>query len=194
MYCPRLDHFVRFNPNGTVSRCGHMVNPPEFDTVEQMDSSKWLSNIKSNPDTWPKECVRCQQTEQINHTSIRLNAVKFDKTQTRSDYLTVGGVLDNICNSACQSCNQNLSTKIGSLISSDYPMIDNSTAFWQLPLDRVVHLEYLNEMCEGRNLVGRRNPSIELMHNLYRFHQTFQVKSFASGAGIPCSSPGWGRS
>ena len=118
-----------------------MVNPPEFDTIEQMDASEWLSNIKRNPDTWPKECVRCQQTEQINNTSIRLNAIKFDKKQTHPDYLTVGGVLDNICNSACQSCNQNLSTKIGSLTSNNYPMIDNSTAFWQLPLERVVHLD-----------------------------------------------------
>lgn len=141
MYCPRLDHFVRFNSNGTLGRCGHMVNTPEFDTLEQMDSSDWLSSIKSNPDTWPKECVRCQQTEQINNTSIRLNAIEFDKTQTRPDYLNVGGVLDNICNSACQSCNQNLSTKIGSLTSNDYPKIDNSKAFWRLPLERVVHLD-----------------------------------------------------
>ena len=118
-----------------------MVNSPEFDTLEQMDTSEWLRNIKRSPDTWPKECVRCQQTEQINNTSIRLNSIKFDKKQTHPDYLTVGGVLDNICNSACQSCNQNLSTKIGSLTSNDYPMIDNSTAFWQLPLERVVHLD-----------------------------------------------------
>jgi len=141
MYCPRLDHFVRFNSNGTLSRCGHMVNPPQFDSLEEMDSSVWLADIKSKQNTWPKECVRCQQIEQINDTSIRLNAIEFDKKQTRPDYLTVGGVLDNICNSACQSCNQNLSTKIGSLISNDYPMIDNSTAFWKLPLERVVHLD-----------------------------------------------------
>lgn len=141
MYCPRLDHFVRFNPNGTVSRCGHMANPPQFETLEQMDSSEWLSNIKSKENSWPKECVRCQQTEQINGTSIRLNAIEFDKKQTRKDYLTIGGVLDNVCNSACQSCNQHLSTKIGSLISRDYPVIDNSAAFWQLPLGRVVHLD-----------------------------------------------------
>jgi MoaA/NifB/PqqE/SkfB family radical SAM enzyme len=118
-----------------------MVNSPQFDTLEQMDASSWLADIKLKPDTWPKECVRCQQTEQINNTSIRLNAIEFDQKQTRSDYLTVGGVLDNICNSACQSCNSNLSTKIGSLTSNDYPMIDNSAAFWQLPLDRVVHLD-----------------------------------------------------
>lgn len=141
MYCPRLDHFIRFNSNGTLSRCGHMVNPPEFKSIEEMDTSEWLSNIKKNPDKWPKECVRCQQTEQINNTSIRLNAIEFDKKQKRSDYLSVGGVLDNICNSACQSCNQNLSTKIGSLISKNYPLIDNSIAFWKLPLDRVVHLD-----------------------------------------------------
>jgi sulfatase maturation enzyme AslB (radical SAM superfamily) len=90
---------------------------------------------------WPEECTRCQQTEQINHTSIRLNAIEFARTQTRPDYLTVGGVLDNICNSACQSCNQYLSTKIGSLISRDYPVVDNSAAFWQLPLERVTHLD-----------------------------------------------------
>ena len=141
MYCPRLDHFVRFNPNGTVSRCGHMVDPPQFNSLEEMDSSAWLADIKSNSESWSKECVRCQQTEQINGTSIRLNAIEFDRKQTRSDYLSVGGVLDNICNSACQSCNQNLSTKIGSLISRNYPIIDNSAAFWQLPLDRVVHLD-----------------------------------------------------
>jgi sulfatase maturation enzyme AslB (radical SAM superfamily) len=141
MYCPRLDHFVRFNSNGSLSRCGHMVNAPQFATLDQMDASLWLANIKSKLDTWPKECVRCQQTEQINNTSIRLNSIEFDKKQTRPDYLMVGGVLDNICNSACQSCNSNLSTKIGSLIDRNYPIVDNSVAFWQLPLDRVVHLD-----------------------------------------------------
>jgi len=141
MYCPRFDHFVRFNSNGSLSRCGHMVNAPEFNSLPQMDSSEWLNNIKRQPDVWPEECTRCQQTEQINHTSIRLNAIEFARTQTRPDYLTVGGVLDNICNSACQSCNQYLSTKIGSLISRDYPVVDNSAAFWQLPLERVTHLD-----------------------------------------------------
>lgn len=141
MYCPRLDHFVRFNSNGTVSRCGHMVAPPQFASLEAMESSEWLTEIKNKPDTWPRECVRCQQTEQINGSSIRLNAIEFDKTQTRTDYLSVGGVLDNICNSACQSCNSQLSTKIGSLTSRDYPIIDNSDAFWQLPLERVIHLD-----------------------------------------------------
>jgi sulfatase maturation enzyme AslB (radical SAM superfamily) len=49
--------------------------------------------------------------------------------------------LDNVCNSACQTCNENLSTKIGSLKSQDYIRIDNSNRFWSLPLDRVVHLD-----------------------------------------------------
>ena len=103
MLCPRLDHFVRFNPNGSVSRCGHMVNAPEFASLEEMDASAWLTLVKETE--WPTECVRCRQTESINQTSIRLNAIKFDKIQTQSDYLTVGGVLDNICNSACLTCN-----------------------------------------------------------------------------------------
>ena len=141
MYCPRLDHFVRFNPNGTVSRCGHMINPPEFESLTDMDSSTWLQSIRSNfdKDIFPDECIRCKETEQLNDASIRLNAIEFDKEQTQADYLTVGGVLDNVCNSACQTCNEHLSTKIGSLKSRDYIRIDNHKKFWNLPLERIVH-------------------------------------------------------
>lgn len=139
MHCPRLDHFVRFNPNGTVSRCGHMVAAPEFDSLEEMDSSTWLAEIKSSEA--PAECIRCTETEAKQGTSIRKHAIKFDAEQTQQDYLIVGGVLDNVCNSACMTCNENLSTKIGSLRSRQFPIVDNSDRFWQLPLDRVVHLD-----------------------------------------------------
>ena len=144
MYCPRLDHFVRFNHNGTVSRCGHMIAiSPEFNSLEEMESSPWLATIKKEfaNDQWPRECVRCQQTELENKSSIRLNAIKFDKLQTKKDYLSVGGVLDNICNSACLTCDENHSTLIGGLKSKTYNIVDNSNKFWSLPLDRVVHLD-----------------------------------------------------
>ena len=139
MLCPRLDHFVRFNPSGSVSRCGHMVNAPEFASLDEMDASAWLAKVKETDR--PAECIRCQQTESINQTSIRLNAIKFDKIQTQSDYLTVGGVLDNICNSACLTCNENLSTKIGGLMSKHYQIFDNTNRFWSLPQERIVHLD-----------------------------------------------------
>lgn len=143
MYCPRLDHFVRFNSNGSVSRCGHMIQAPEFSSLEEIESSAWLRNTKLsfNKGIWPKECQRCKQTESINGSSIRLNAIEFDQQQTQRDYLTVGGVLDNVCNSACQTCNENLSTKIGSLKSRNYIRVDNTERFWALPLSRVVHLD-----------------------------------------------------
>ena len=143
MHCPRLDHFVRFNPNGSVSRCGHMVDAPEFNTLEEMDESLWLRNVKlsMHKGLWPKWCERCKQTEQENGSSIRLNAIKFDKLQKQEDYLSVGGVLDNICNSACLTCNETLSTLIGGLKSKTYPIVNNSNKFWDLPLDRIVHLD-----------------------------------------------------
>ena len=143
MYCPRLDHFVRLNPNGTVSRCGHMARKPQFSSLEEMDSSEWLQGVKEHMDQgiWPVECERCMETEQENGTSIRLNAIAFDRLQKRKDYLSVGGVLDNVCNSACMTCDENHSTLIGGLKSKTYTIVDNSNAFWQLPLDRVVHLD-----------------------------------------------------
>ena len=139
MQCPRLDHYVRFNPNGTVSRCGHMVDPPQFNSLIEMENSNWLYNTKTQ--LKPKECGRCFQTESINGTSIRLNSINFHQKQIRPDYLIVGGVLDNICNSGCLTCNQELSTKIGSLQSRTYPIIDNTNRFWQLPTERIVHLD-----------------------------------------------------
>jgi sulfatase maturation enzyme AslB (radical SAM superfamily) len=143
MYCPRLDHFVRFNYNGTVSRCGHMTNAPKFNNLEEMDASDWLSSIKEKfkNNVWPVECSRCQQTESLEQTSIRLNTIQFDLSQTKLDYLVVGGVLDNICNSACLTCDSHLSTKIGSLKSKQYPIVNNTNRFWALPQDRIVHLD-----------------------------------------------------
>lgn len=139
MQCPRLNHFVRFNPNGTVSRCGHMVSPPQFKSLQDMENSEWLERVRIQ--LTPKECVRCIETERVNGTSIRLNAIKFHQQQTRPDYLVVGGVLDNICNSGCLTCDEHHSTKIGSLNSRVYPIVDNSASFWHLPTYRIVHLD-----------------------------------------------------
>lgn len=143
MQCPRLDHFVRFNPNGTVSRCGHMIDAPQFESLNEMDQSLWLRDLKlyMHKGAWPGECNRCKETESINKTSIRLNSIEFDKKQTKKDYLVVGGVLDNICNSGCLTCNADHSTKIGSLNSKTYPIVDNTNRFWQLPINRIVHLD-----------------------------------------------------
>ena len=134
---------MRFNWDGTISRCGHMSKPAKFNTLGEMESSEWLANIKKQfaQDQWPVECSRCEQTESINGTSIRLNSIIVDEQETQPDYLQVGGVLDNVCNSACQMCSANHSTKIGKLISKVYPMINNATKFRDLPQDRILHLD-----------------------------------------------------
>ena len=143
MRCPRLDHFVRFNHNGTVSRCGHMVNPAQFDTLEAMDASPWLQSIRDQfaRGQWPAECRRCEELEAESPSSIRIHAIAVDALETQRDYLQVGGVLDNICNSACMTCHEGLSTKIGSLKSKQYTIVDNTNGFWALPQERIVHLD-----------------------------------------------------
>jgi len=143
MHCPRLDHFVRFNPNGTVSRCGHMVAPPQYGSLEDMEASSWLANTKAlfRFDTWPKECQRCQEIETENSSSIRMHAIALDRLETQKDYLQVGGVLDNVCNAACQTCTPEYSTRIGALNGKTFPVIDNSNRFWNLPQERIVHLD-----------------------------------------------------
>jgi len=145
MYCPRLDHFVRFNSNGTISRCGHMTNAPQFETLQQMDSSAWLADIRNDmgQDSWPDECIRCKEIENIGNKSVRQQSLDRHAhlLDSRLDYLVLGGVLDNVCNSACQTCNETLSTKIGSLLSKEYTKINNSVLINTLPVERIVQMD-----------------------------------------------------
>jgi len=144
-YCPRLEHFVRFNANGTIGKCGHMVGAPTFSSWEEMENSSWLDSVKTQMinNQWPLECRRCQQTEESAQQSIRLNSIERDRllSAINKDYLILGGVLDNICNSACQMCSARLSTKIGSLYTSDYIKVDNNHLFKQVPRERIVELD-----------------------------------------------------
>jgi len=145
MHCPRIDHFIRLNRDGTVGKCGHMINSKGFKTYEELEASEWMSNIRKTMQQgqWPKECFRCQRSERSKGESIRTNSIMRHKLlhPVKNDYLIVGGVLDNICNSACQSCNSGLSTKIGSLESNDYPRVDNYAVFQQLPQGRIIELD-----------------------------------------------------
>jgi sulfatase maturation enzyme AslB (radical SAM superfamily) len=145
MYCPRLDHFVRLNHTGKLGKCGHMTQALEFDSLKDMQDSVWLKEIKKQMENsvWPKECIRCAMTEETSNTSIRLDMIERDRIlkSIKKDYLIVGGVLDNICNSACQSCNAELSTKIGSLSSKNYKKINNYDNFFSLPQDRIVEVD-----------------------------------------------------
>lgn len=145
MYCPRLKHFVRLNQDGSIGKCGHMINAMGFKTFDKLDNSKWLKDIKDTmaKDEWPNECKRCQQTEELNGESIRTKSIERHKIlhPRKDDYLVVGGVLDNVCNSACQTCNAGLSTKIGSLKSKNYPKVNNYETFWKLPQNRILEVD-----------------------------------------------------
>jgi len=145
MFCPRLEHFMRLQPSGKIGKCGHMRQTQEFDTFEKMQDSVWLKKIKNQMENniWPKECVRCEMTENTSNTSIRLDSVERDRMlrSINKDYLIVGGVLDNICNSACQSCNAELSTKIGGLSNKNYKKINNYNKFFSLPQDRITEID-----------------------------------------------------
>ena len=145
MYCPRLKHFVRLQPSGKIGKCGHMIAGKEFDSFEELESSNWLKRLqeKMNKDVWPLECGRCAQTEKIMQDSIRIKSIARHNLlhPKNKEYLIVGGVLDNICNSACQTCNSTLSTKIGSLESKKYFKFNNLKQFYKLPQDRILEVD-----------------------------------------------------
>ena len=148
-----------------------MIGAPNFDSWDTMQHSHWLQSVKDqmNNNQWPLECQRCQRTENSTEPhSIRLGSVQRDQILSRidSDYVILGGVLDNICNSACQSCNSNLSTKIGSLESKKYKKISNVHLFDQIPMHRVVEID-LNG--------GEPTASPEYQSLLYNLPDTVKI-------------------
>ena len=146
MYCPRLDHFRRIQPDGKFGVCGHMTNAKSFDDLAALDSSDWLSKLRSMMylDKWPDECVRCQRDETAGRKSIRQHSFDRDSILRphRENYLIVGGILDNICNAACQFCDERKSSKIGHLKHGpDYEIMDNMQKFLTIPSDRILELD-----------------------------------------------------
>jgi|TARA_E500000178_G_C16922861_1_gene708057 sulfatase maturation enzyme AslB (radical SAM superfamily) len=122
-----------------------MINAKGFDSYEELEQSDWMVNIRKaiEQGQWPMECFRCQRSEKTKGESIRTKSIARHKVlhPMMKDYLIVGGVLDNVCNSACQSCNSGLSTKIGSLESKDYPRVDNYSVLKKLPQERMIEFD-----------------------------------------------------
>lgn len=145
MKCPRFRHFARINHDGTIGICGHMVNGKKYNTYEDLEKSTWIEHLENTMQNnqWPNECVRCQRTEQIGGKSVRQASIDRDNILKPiiSDYLIVGGILDNVCNSACQTCDSSLSTKIGSLESKNYKKINHYEQFSLLPQQRILEVD-----------------------------------------------------
>jgi hypothetical protein len=120
-----------------------MIDAPQYPSLAEMEASSWLDNTKElfKLGTWPKECIRCHEVEIEGSSSIRIHAIAVDATETQRDYLQVGGVLDNVCNAACQTCGPKCSTRIGALVSNKFPVVNNSEAYWTLPQERIRHLD-----------------------------------------------------
>tara|TARA_A100001011_G_scaffold389542_1_gene471242 strand:+ start:6765 stop:7742 length:978 start_codon:yes stop_codon:yes gene_type:complete len=116
-----------------------------FQTFDELDKSDWLAEVEQTmaKDQWPKECMRCQHTEKVKGESVRTKSIERHKVlkNRRDNYLVVGGVLDNVCNSACQTCNSTLSTKIGSLETKNYVRTNNIDQFYGLPQNRILEVD-----------------------------------------------------
>jgi sulfatase maturation enzyme AslB (radical SAM superfamily) len=144
-----------------------MIEAPRFKTYEEMESSDWATKLKETEEC-PQECVRCQTTELASGSSIRIDAIRRDKLLKtfRDDYLIIGGVLDNVCNSACQFCYAGLSTTIGSL-EKNVIKLENVTAFESLPQDRIVELDINGgEPSYSKNykkLLGNLPPNVKIV-------------------------------
>mgnify|MGYP003657166091 CR=1 FL=1 len=142
MECPRLKHFRRVNADGTFGVCGHMVDAPQFRTLNEINEWTSVLEQKFAENSWPDNCVRCKDTEESGKRSIRNFSQDRhnDLINQHSEYLTIGGVIDNYCNSACLTCSSKLSTRIGKL-NNELLVRDNYNLFRSIPKERIIQLD-----------------------------------------------------
>lgn len=148
MYCSRLDHFLKIE-TGTkpLFRCCHMVSPPKFDSLEEIEQSTWLKTVKTTleKDQWPSECIRCQKSEEVGLDSIRtISNRQHEKfIKIREDYLVIDVVADTICNAACPICSEDLSSTIAKLKLIPINQFNGKYYLDQFPKERILQLDLL---------------------------------------------------
>lgn len=124
-----------------------MASPPRFKTVAELEASAWnkmmIDELENN--SWPTECVRCQQAEQAGFDSVRVISNKQHDTLTKihKDYLVVDVVVDTICNAACPICSADLSSTIAKLEGIPINPFDGISILETIPRDRIVQLDIL---------------------------------------------------
>lgn len=164
MQCPRLDHFVKIIPDedpftSVVSNCCVMVDNPNFTSYDEMMQSQWLKDIKRDfsNDIFPKECIRCKEKEEIGLQSDRTYwlDVHNNSNKSKSNYLIASFKLDNICNTACQFCNAETSSKIASLEKRIIKIHEVGDFYDLLPIDRIVQMDFEGgEPSNSKNVKG----------------------------------------
>lgn len=161
MYCSRLDHFVKIE-TGTkpMFRCCHMVSPPKFNSLLEIEQSAWLKSVKEQleQDQWPDECIRCKQSEEVGLDSIRIisnNNHSLFK-EIKEDYIIVDVVADTICNAACPICSEDLSSTIAKLKGIPINQFNGEKYLNQIANERILQIDLLG----GEPGASRRTKNI----------------------------------
>jgi hypothetical protein len=148
MECFRLNHFLKIEPGiKPLYRCCHMINAPKFDSLKELENSKWLANTKQlmKNNQWPDECLRCKTAEEVGLESVRVISNKNHQTfkKVLDDYLIVDIVVDTICNAACPICSEEVSSKIAKLKSIPIVKFDGLNFLNDVPKHRVIQIDIL---------------------------------------------------
>lgn len=104
---------IDISPSGHVAPCCKFTgSAPEYSTVEEYASSKFLESIKNefNNQVWPAGCERCRIEEQNNIESKR--QLDYQRWKTHYDshdlasknFITASIAFGNTCNLKCITC------------------------------------------------------------------------------------------
>lgn len=183
MECSRLNHFVKIETGSApLFRCCHMVNPPRFNTLEELESSQWLDSIQNDfkKDQWPEECKRCQQTEDAGLESVRMisNRQHSKLEQIHKNYLVTDVVVDTVCNAACPICSENLSSTIARMKKIPINPFNGLNVLNTIDKDRIVQLDILG----GEPGASRRSK--QLLKDLSHFKNLQTIHISTNGSMI----------
>ena len=112
--CNRLKHGITVEMAGSFRPCCLITKKPGFKSLKEMRSSDWYNDLldKEKEGIWPDECSICHVQEQQNQLSIRQTSNKKHKlySSMNPNYQILEISPNNVCNSACQTCEPSKST------------------------------------------------------------------------------------
>ena len=177
--CNRLKHGVSVGIRGSSFRpCCLITKKPGFDSLEEMRSSDWYYNLldKEKEGIWPAECSICHEQEQQNQPSVRQASNKKHKlySSINPNYTILDISPNNVCNSACQTCNPSQSTFYAKIAGVKQLMMQDDNWVLNLINEDVVQIE----IAGGEPLYSK--ISLKILGNLPKSVKWLRINTNAS--------------
>jgi molybdenum cofactor biosynthesis enzyme MoaA len=176
--CNRLEHGITVDMSGSYRPCCLINKKPSFKSLKELKESKWYADLldKQTAGEWPDECNICKIQEQNNQLSIRQTSNLRHKIYSliNPNYIVLEISPNNVCNSACQTCESSKSTFYAKLAGKKQLKMLSEELVFSLLTNDVIQLD----LAGGEPLYSKL--SLQILNDLPKNIKWLRINTNAS--------------